>query len=55
MSEAVNRGRAMLARMERTDSVSFYGARTVIGDLCAEVEALTERLELGKSIGEAMR
>ena len=36
-NEAVNRGEALLRRMEKSDSVSFYGARTVIRDLCAEV------------------
>lgn len=38
MSDAVDRGRALLARMERTDSVSFHGARTVVLDLCTENE-----------------
>lgn len=54
MSDATDRGKALLARMERTDQVSFYGARQVIRDLCDAVEALESRLELGKAIGAAM-
>ena len=53
MSDAVNRGRALLVRMERTDQVSFYGARVVIRDLCDAVEALEAELENTRAMGEA--
>ena len=54
MSDAVNRGKALLARMERTDAVSFYGAREVIRDLCVAVEMLEAELENTRAMGEAM-
>lgn len=53
MSDVTDRGEALLARMEKTDSVSFYGARTVIRELCVAVKMLEIELENVRAMGEA--